>query len=160
MANYNDGISYIRTTRSATPVIYDKNEEFPIGGCKVLKQSDNDTACIIAAGITLHEALKAYDKLQEQGISVSVIDLYSVKPLDIETIKKVAKTSNNNIITVEDHYLEGGIGEAIASALACEKFCIKNLAVTKISRSGTPEELMRDAKIDAKEIIQSINLQK
>lgn len=170
MANYQQGISYLRTTRASTPVLYDKNETFSVGGCKVLRQSKQDKACIIAAGVTLHEALKAYEQLAGQGVFVSVIDLYSVKPIDSEMIKKVALDSCNTIITVEDHYSEGGIGEAVISALVNEQFfsChpefssgsnpfyMKNLAVQKLSRSGTPEELLKYAEIDAESIAKTV----
>ena len=156
MANYCQGVSYIRTTRAATPMLYDKDESFVLGGCKILRQSKNDKACIIAAGITVHEALKAYQMLKEQGIEVSIIDLYSVKPLDVQTIISVASNSCNTIITVEDHYLEGGIGEAVASALVNDQFSIKNLAVKKLSRSGTPEELLKYAEIDAESIVKTV----
>ncbi|HBS48420.1 TPA: transketolase [Candidatus Dependentiae bacterium] len=153
MANYNDGVSYIRTTRGKTPVIYGKDEKFEIGGCKVLRQSKNDKACIIAAGITLFEALKAYEELKNKGIFVSVIDLYSVKPLDIATIIKVAKESGSKIVTVEDHYLAGGIGEAVSTSVANEKFEITNLYVDKLPRSGKPEELLQFEGIDSKSIV-------
>jgi len=109
MARYYDGISYLRTTRMETLVVYDNNEEFPIGGCKVLRQSQHDVVCIVAAGVTLHEALKAYNILAQHNVFISVIDLYSVKPLDAATVISVAKTSQNKIITVEDHYQEGGM---------------------------------------------------
>ena len=153
MANYNDGISYLRTTRPSTPILYGKDEKFKIGGCKVIKKNDQDKACIIAAGITLHEALKAYEKLKKQNIYVSVIDLYSVKPLDIETIEKTAFNSGNKIITVEDHYLQGGLGEAIASKLVNRPIRVEIMAVNKIPRSGTPEELFSYEEIDANSIV-------
>jgi transketolase len=153
MADYNKGISYMRTTRSATPVLYNFDEEFSIGGCKVIKQSENDQACIIAAGITLFEALKAYEILKSKEIFVSIIDAYSVKPLDIDTIRSVAKKSGNKIITIEDHFIEGGLGEAVASALSGDKFSIKMLAVTKISRSAPSDELLADAGINAEAIV-------
>ncbi len=156
MANYHDGISYLRTTRSNTQNLYDKNEEFPIGGCKTLRQSDNDKACIIAAGITLHEALKAYDILKAENISVSIIDLYSIKPLDAKTIRNIASKSSNTIITVEDHYLEGGLGETVASALVNDNFTITSLAVKEISRSGAPEKLLEYAGIDAQNIVKAV----
>ena len=156
MANYNDGISYIRTTRAATPNLYGKDENFEIGKCKILKQSDNDTACIIAAGITVHESLKAYEVLQKQNISVSLIDLFSVKPLDVKTIIDVAKKSGNKIIVVEDHYTEGGISEAVALAVVNENIQVKSIAVTKLSRSGKPEELLKDAGIDADSIVAAV----
>lgn len=158
MANYHDGISYMRTTRAATPMLYDFDEEFKVGGSKVLRQSDNDQACIVAAGITLHEALKAYEELKQQGVAVSVIDAYSVKPVDAETIINVAQKSSNRVIVVEDHYAEGGLGEAVASAVACRDNQVKVeiLAVTKVSRSGKPEKLMEYAGIDAAAIVERL----
>lgn len=154
MARYDKGISYLRTTRMATPVIYDNNEDFPIGGCKVLKKSDKDVACIIGAGVTLFEALKAHEILAKQNVFVSVIDLYSIKPLDASQVKFVAFSSCNKIIVVEDHYKEGGIGEAVRSALADEKdIVIYSLAAIKLPRSGKPEELLKYEGIDAEAII-------
>jgi transketolase len=163
-ALYNNGISYLRTTRADVPVIYDLDEKFEPGKCKVLRQSEQganhgvskDTCCIVAAGITLHEALKAYEQLKAQNISVSVIDLCSIKPMDIETIVKVAKNSNNKIISVEDHYLNGGIGQILASQIINLGIRQKMLGVTKLSRSGTPQELMHDAGIDAESIIKIV----
>jgi len=156
MGHCTDGISYLRITRMATPVIYDNNESFPIGGCKILKQNSYDKICIVAAGITLHNALKAYEKLQEDGITVSVVDLYSVKPLDAKTLIDVAKKSENKIITVEDHYIQGGIGEAVVHALANSQVHIECLAVTELPRSGKPEELMSLAGIDASSIVKKV----
>jgi transketolase len=149
MIEYVDGISYLRTTRAATPVVYDETENFEIGGCKVLRRSEQDSVCIIAAGITVFEALKAHDELRKEGISVSVIDCYSVKPLDTETIMAVAKASGGKIITVEDHYLEGGMGEAICYAVRNKGFRTTCLAVTKLPRSGEPSELMVYEEIDS-----------
>jgi transketolase len=156
MANYHHCISYLRTTRAATPILYDKNETFKIGGCKILRQSDHDKVCIIAAGITLYEALKAHQILQAQDVAVSVIDLYSVKPLDVATIKQVASQSCNKIITVEDHYQEGGLSEAVMHAFAQDKVMIKAMAVTKLSRSGSPEDLLKDAQIDTASIVKAV----
>lgn len=156
MAQYESGISYLRTTRSDTPVIYENHEEFIVGGCKVVRQSDADVACIVAAGITLHEALKAYDILQEQGISVAVIDLYSVKPIDTDTLVSVAAKSGNRIITVEDHYLQGGIGQSVAYELRNTDIALTCLAITELARSGKPEELLAWAGIDAAAIIQAV----
>lgn len=153
MANYDKGISYLRTTREKTPVIYDENEAFEIGGCKVLYSTTADNLLVIAAGITLHEALKAREQLLQEGISVAVIDLYSIKPLDISTLEKVAKTSANRIITVEDHYLQGGLGQAVTCALANKGIEIHCLAVTQLPMSGKPEELLKWAGIDAAAII-------
>jgi len=156
MSHYSTGISYLRTTRMATPVIYDNSESFPIGGCKVLRQNSYDKACIIGAGITLFEALKAYEKLQEEGITVSVIDLYSIKPLDKKKIIEVAKASNKKIITVEDHYVEGGIGEAVSRAVVDAGIKVECLAVTKLPRSGQPGELLAWEEIDAAAIIRTV----
>ncbi|MCX5922414.1 MAG: transketolase [Candidatus Dependentiae bacterium] len=153
MVAYDRGISYLRTTRMTTPVIYDWQEEFYIGGCKVVRQSDEDQLCIVGAGVTLFEALKAYEKLQEQLISVAVIDLYSIKPLDHETIIKVAQASGKKLITVEDHYLQGGLGEAVTYALRNADITIECLAVTQLPRSGKPQELLAWAGIDAAGIV-------
>ncbi len=156
MANYNDGISYIRTTRSDTPIIYDTHEPFSIGGCKVVKQNNDNKCLIIAAGITLHEALAAHQELEKEGIIVSVIDLYSIKPLDVETVKKVAKASGNKVITVEDHYAPGGMGEAVTHALKNTDIHIETLCVDKLARSGTPEELLAFEGIDRASIIETV----
>ena len=159
MAHYEKGISYMRTTRAATPIIYDNTEQFLVGGCKVLRESGKDKICIVGAGITLHEALKAYDTLQEQGISVSVIDLYSVKPLDEQTLIRKAKESGNKILVVEDHYAQGGMGEAVRSALWDTGITVATLAVTQLPRSGQPEELLAQAGIDAAAITQYVTAQ-
>ena len=108
---------------------------------------------IVAAGITLHEAVKAREQLALEGISVAVIDLYSIKPLDVATIEKVANTSSKKVITVEDHYLEGGLGQAVVYALSNKGIEIHCLAVTQLPMSGKPEELMKWAGIDAQAII-------
>jgi len=155
MANYNDGISYLRTTRSDTPIIYKNNETFKIGGCNVLQHSEQDKVCIIAAGITLHEAVKACELLKKENILVSVIDLYSVKPIDVETILSTIK-KHKKIITVEDHYLEGGLGQAVAYELRNEEIQIKCLAVTKLPRSGTKDALLAFEEIDASAIIAAV----
>jgi len=156
MANYEQGISYLRTTRMNTPVIYEATEDFPIGGCKIVRQSNQDQALIIGAGITLHEALKAYDVLLLQGMYVAVIDLYSIKPLDAQTIIKVAQSAGKKIITVEDHYIQGGLGEAVAYAVRNTGITIECLAVTQLPRSGKPEELLQWAGIDAQAIVDKV----
>jgi transketolase len=135
------GIVYLRTTRMSTPVIYGNEEEFAIGGSKVLRKSDNDVITVIAAGVTLHEALKAYDELKELGITIRIIDLYSIKPIDEATLREAAKTTNV-IITVEDHYPEGGLGEAVRSAVTELAVPVYSLAVRKKPKSGKPEELL------------------
>ncbi|HEX2978347.1 MAG TPA: transketolase [Candidatus Babeliales bacterium] len=156
MANHHESISYLRTTRGETPVIYQADDKFEIGGCRILKQSENDQACIVAAGITVFEALKAYEALKKTGVYVSVIDLYSVKPLAEDVLKKVGKKSGGRIITVEDHYLSGGIGEAVCFALRNEDIAIECLAVTQLARSGKPEELLDFEKINAIAIEQCV----
>jgi transketolase len=156
MANYRNGISYIRTTRMDTPVIYNMQEEFVIGGCKVIRASSKDIACVIGAGITLHEALKAYESLAAQAIAIAVIDMYSIKPIDIETIIATARASGNKIITVEDHYLEGGLGQAVTYAVRNANITVSCLAVTELPRSGKPEELLAWAGIDAVAIEQEV----
>jgi transketolase len=148
-----DGISYLRTTRADTPVIYGAEEEFPVGGSKVLRSSDDDEVAIIAAGVTLHEALRAADALAEEGISARVIDLYSVKPIDTETLQAISTP----IVTVEDHWPEGGIGEAVLSALAAieERPPVVQLAVRDMPGSGKPAELLAAAGIDADAIVKA-----
>lgn len=156
MAQYNKGISYLRTTRMDTPGVYVDYEDFVIGGCKVLRQSEQDLACVIGAGITLLEALKAYDMLQQEGINIAVIDLYSVKPIDTQTILDVAKKAGNRVITVEDHYLNGGLGQAVAYDLINSGITVECLAVTQVPRSGKPEELLAWAGIDAAAIVKEV----
>ncbi len=156
MAQYTEGISYLRTTRAATPVIYDNAEHFVIGGSKILKESKQDVACIIAAGITVFEALKAYEILLSQGIYVSIVDCYSIKPLDIDTLRTVLAASQKKAITVEDHYREGGLGEALCYALRNDDVYIEVLAVTKLPRSGGIDELLTYEEIDAHTIVQVV----
>jgi transketolase len=145
-----DGISFLRTTRSDTPVIYEPDEEFPVGGSKTLRSSDDDEATIVAAGITVHEALKAAETLAGDGIAVRVIDCYSVKPIDAETLRGLGTP----IVTVEDHWAEGGLGEAVLAALADleERPRVAVLAVREMPRSGKPAELLSAAGIDAEAI--------
>lgn len=154
------GIVYLRTTRADTPILYKENESFPIGGSKVLRSSKNDVATIVAAGITLHEALAAYEELKKQNIAVRVIDLYSIKPLDLKTLKKAA-AETKALITVEDHYAEGGLGEAVASALAQEnptpQGCgVHIMAVRKMPRSGKMTELLDYESISHRAIVKTV----
>jgi transketolase len=162
------GISYLRTTREKTPILYKNEETFPIGGSKVLRSSKNDKATIIAAGITLHESLKAYEILQKQGISVRVIDAYSVKPIDKKTIQKAARETKA-LIVVEDHWPEGGLGDAVLDAFTSSLDGgvvrdgqslvppkVVKLAVRDMPGSGTPEELLDAAGISAKHIIDAV----
>lgn len=156
MAERDEGITYLRTTRQETPNIYKNDEIFLLGGCKILCQSTRDIASIVAAGITLHEALKAYDMLKRENIFVTVIDAYCIKPLDSNTIISSARKSNNTIITVEDHYLEGGLGQLVAYAVRNEGLHITSLAVTQLPRSGSPNDLMAYEQIDASAIVNAV----
>ncbi len=146
-----DGIVFLRTTRSGTPVIYGPDEEFPIGGSRVVRSSDEDEVALVAAGITLHEALKAADALAEDGVEARVIDCYSVKPLDGETLRAAAEATGGRIVTVEDHWPEGGLGEAVLAALADveEPTRVTVLGVEGMPGSGKPAELLAAAGIDA-----------
>ena len=143
------GIAYIRTTRGAYATIYDADDAFEIGGSRVLRSSDDDQVTLVGAGVTLHEALKAADALGEQGVAARVIDLYSVKPVDADTLRQAAEDTGA-IITVEDHWPEGGIGDAVLSALAeVEGVRVRKLAVTIMPGSGKPAELLHEVGIDA-----------
>jgi transketolase len=145
-----DGISYLRTTRGDTPVVYEPAEEFPVGGSKTLRSSEDDDVTIVAAGITVHEALEAAETLAGEGISVRVIDCYSVKPIDAETLRG----AGTPIVTAEDHWAEGGLGEAVLAALADsdERPPVSVLAVRELPHSGKPAELLAAAGIDAEAI--------
>jgi transketolase len=167
LASEHVGNVYIRTTRMEANILYSNQQsvdskqlvvhDFKIGGSCTLKSSDKDVATVIGAGVTLHEALKAYDALQKEGINIRVIDLYSIKPLDVETLKKAAQETKN-IIVVEDHYIEGGIGEAVAAALSVDsrQNTVYRLAVCKMPRSGKPEELLAYEEIDSAAIIKKV----
>ena len=127
-----------------------------IGGSKIILQSPNDKAVVFCAGVTLHEALKAYEALNFEGISITIVDLYSIKPIDMETIKKF---SHLPMVVVEYHYPAGGIGEAILSALASSKLKVprfKHLCVRNIPHSGSPEENLRYVEIDAPAIVKAV----
>ncbi len=146
-----NGISYIRTTRPKTPIIYDNSEEFVLGGSKILRKSDDDAVTIVSAGVTLHEALKAADELKKEGISVRVIDCYSIKPIDEKTILQAADETGK-IIVVEDHYPEGGLGEAIASVISGQS-PVHKLNVRIMPHSGKPEDLLAEQGIDKDGIV-------
>jgi transketolase len=149
------GIAYIRTTRMKTPILYDTHEQFTIGGSKILKKSSKDAITVIGAGVTLHEALKAYDTLKKEGILIRVIDLYSIKPIDEKTLQQAAKETSC-IITVEDHYPEGGIGEAVRSGLGTVFVPLYSLAVRKKPKSGYPQELLDFEEISKDAIIKKV----
>jgi transketolase len=148
------GFSYMRTTRAATPTLYQADEDFRIGGSRTLRAGADDAVTLIGAGITLHECLAAADRLAEDGISARVIDLYSVKPVDAGTLLAAA-ADTGVLVTVEDHWAEGGIGETVAGVLAGADVSARlvRLAVTERPRSGTPEALLAAAGIDAAHVV-------
>ncbi|MFH8773767.1 transketolase [Streptomyces sp. NPDC017958] len=145
-----DGIRYLRTSRGATPVIYGPEEEFPVGGSKVLRSGDRDRLTLVAAGVTVHEALAAADRLAEEDIEVRVVDLYSVKPVDVETLRRAAEETGC-LVTVEDHHEQGGLGDAVAEAFADARPVprLVRLAVRTMPGSAAPDEQLHAAGIDA-----------
>jgi transketolase len=147
------GIVYLRTTRPDTPVLYGNDERFPLGGSKCLRSSDRDQVTIIAAGVTVHEALAAFAILEQRGISARVIDAYSVKPLDVEGIRRAA-LETGRVIVVEDHVPEGGLGDAVAAALGGQ-VPLQRLAVTSEPRSGTMAELLEVSGISRNAIVRA-----
>jgi transketolase len=148
------GVSYLRTTRGAYPVLYPSDETFPVGGSKLLHLSDDDHVLLAGAGVTVHTCLEAAERLSERGMPARVIDLYSVKPLDAQGLADAAREAGRRIVVVEDHYPEGGLGEAVLAALAPldETFHIEHLAVRGMPGSGTPAELMEAAGIAAGDV--------
>ena len=151
-----DGLAYMRTSRPKTPVIYDANEVFPIGGSKVLRQSTSDEATVVAAGVTVFQALEAYDLLKKEGVAVRVVDAYSVQPVDIAGLTAAARATGGVVITVEDHYSAGGLGDAVSEALAPAGVAVHRLAVREIPRSGQPEELLDRYGISARHIAAAV----
>lgn len=150
------GICYLRTTREALPRLYREGEAFTIGGSTTIRSSSDDRVTLVGAGVTLHEALKAADTLATEGIAARVIDLYSVKPLDLATLHKAA-AETAAIITIEDHYAAGGIGEAVAAALSDVATPVFALAVSKLPMSGKPDELLAYEGIDAAAIVRRVH---
>ncbi len=151
------GIVYLRTTREQTAVLYSPDQRFPIGGSVVLRRSDRDSATLIAAGITLHEALRAQTQLAQEGIPARVIDAYSVKPIDTATLRAAARETET-LVVVEDHWAEGGLGEAVLAALAGVDPVprVISLAVRQMPGSGTPQELLDAAGISARRIVDAV----
>jgi transketolase len=156
LAAYHPGPVYIRTSRPKTPILYGNDEVFTVGGSKVLRQSNADVATVVGAGVTLFEALKAYDLLKQKGMAIRVIDAYSVQPIDAATLVAAAQATKGVVITVEDHYAAGGLGDAVAEALAPAGYTVRRLAVTEIPRSGKPEELLDRFGISAKHIVDAV----
>jgi transketolase len=151
-----EGPGYVRLGRMNSPILYGPDEQFTIGKCKVLRHSDQDRALVVAAGVTVFEALSAYDELQKQGILVRVIDLFSVQPIDRDELVASARTVGGVVITVEDHYAHGGLGDAVLAALAEERITLRKLAVRDIARSGKPQELLEKFGISASHIASAV----
>ena len=149
------GMVYLRAGRPKTPVIYGPDETFRIGGSKVVRQSADDKLTIVAAGVTLFEALKAHDQLKAAGIATRVVDLYSIVPVDRATLIDCARATGGRFLTVEDHYAHGGLGDTVLSALALESVRVHKLAVREIPRSGKPEELVDHFGIGARSIVEA-----
>lgn len=152
----NRGIFFLRTSRPKTPVIYNNNEEFPIGGAKVLRQNPGDKVTVVAAGVTLFEALKAADALKNEKIGITVIDAYSIKPLGTDVIRAAAQKTNNTVVTVEDHYPEGGLGDAVAGELSKDGIKVHKLAVYELPHSGKADELLAKYGINADAIVKKV----
>jgi transketolase len=148
------GIVYMRTTRGAYPTIYGPTDIFKVGGAKVVRQSAKDRVTLIGAGVTLHSCLAAADALATKKIAARVIDLYSVKPVDVKTLREAARATKGKFVIVEDHYAEGGLGAAVMEALATDAPPrVAHLAVRGLPTSGKPEELMNAAGISSKHIV-------
>ncbi len=150
------GPVYIRSSRPKTPVIYSTSDTFPVGGSKVVRQSGNDVATIVAAGVTLFEALKAHDLLAKDGIAIRVVDAYCIQPIDRAGLIAAGKASGGRIITVEDHYAQGGLGDAVSEAVWDQGFTVQRLAVREIPRSGEPDELLERYGISAAAIARAV----
>jgi len=152
-----DGFAYMRTLRPKTALLYNNEDTFDIGGSKILRQSGNDLLTVAATGITVFEALKAADELQKENISIRVVDCYSIHPLDANTLRKcMNETKQKVVITVEDHFEHGGFGDFVAAALSDQQGQVIKMAVQKISQSGTMDELLSDAGIDAGHIVEKV----
>jgi transketolase len=153
------GISYMRTTREKTPVLYPPGTEFPIGKSMVLKRSGNDRVAVVAAGITVHEALKAHEQLARDGIAIRLIDAYTVKPIDRETLRQAARDTGGRLVVVEDHWIEGGLADAVLEAFSGAGGALPRvvkLGVTKMPGSGTPAQLLDAAGISAGHIVAAV----
>jgi transketolase len=142
LAGLHRGLVYIRATRMKTPALYGADEAFALGGLKSVRSSDDDALTIVAAGVTLHEALAAHDELAGSGLRVRVIDLYCVKPVDAERLLAAARATANRLLVVEDHYAEGGLGDAVREAVGAAGVMTHQLAVREIPHSGPPRKLL------------------
>jgi transketolase len=156
LAAAREGVVYIRTTRGKTPGLYGEDEPFAVGTLKTLRQSDRDRLTLVAAGITLHEALAAHAELAKEGIAARVIDLFCVKPVDAAGLLQAARATDNTLLTVEDHYAEGGLGAAVLEAVGHAGVVVHQLAVREIPRSGSPQQLLERYGIDRGAIVTKV----
>ncbi len=156
LATEHVGPTYIRLGRPNNPILYGAEEKFEIGKAKVIRQGKNDRVLVVAAGVTLFEALKAYDELKSSGVEIRIVDLFSIQPIDRETLLASARAAGNQVITVEDHYSHGGLGDAVQSALSTERIPVFKIAVTEIPHSGKPQELIERYGISSKAIVAKV----
>ena len=156
LAAATSGPAYIRLSRPKTPILYSATETFPLGGSKTLRQSDKDVVTVVAAGVTVFEALKAYDTLQAEGVAIRVIDAYCIQPIDRAGMIAGGRASHGRILTVEDHYAHGGLGDAVSEAVSDEGFRVRRLAVREIPRSGPPEVLLDHFGISGRAIAEAV----
>ena len=159
LAGAHAGMTYMRTSRPKTPVIYTAADEFVIGGSKVLRESPEDVATVVAAGVTVFEALAAYDALDRSGIHLRVIDAYCVQPIDVDTLVRAGQTTGRRLITVEDHFAAGGLGDAVSDAVAAYGISVRRLAVREVPRSGTSADLLDRFGISSRQIVAAVTAQ-
>jgi len=150
------GLVYLRTSRPKTPVIYSASDTFTAGGSKTLRESDRDLVTVVAAGVTVFEALKAHEALAAEGVAIRVIDAYSVQPIDREGLVRAGQATKGRLITVEDHYPHGGLGDAVSEAVWDQGFRVQRLAVREIPRSGPPDVLIDRYGISARAIAEAV----
>jgi transketolase len=153
------GVVYMRTTRGAYPVLYGSEESFPVGGSKTVVSSGHDEVTLLAAGVTVHTCLSAADRLSHEGVPVRVIDLYSVKPIDATGLESAVNSTKGRVVIVEDHHPEGGLGEAVLSALASTgtPVALEHLAVRNMPTSGLADEMMFEARIGLFDVITAVH---
>jgi transketolase len=156
LAIQNAGPFYLRLGRPEAPILYAPDEEFAVGRCKVLRQTDADSVLIVAGGVTVMESLAAHDELAKQGTKVRVIDLFSIQPVDRDTLVASARACGGKVVTVEDHYAHGGLGDAVLAALAEERCDVRKLAIREVPRSGKPKDLLDHYGISAPHIVDAV----
>jgi transketolase len=156
LAAHHQGMVFIRTSRPKTTMLYDNNQAFAIGKAHVLRQSDQDRLTVVSAGVTVFEALKAYEELKAQGILIRVVDLFSIKPIDTAALVESARRSQNRILTVEEHNLDGGLGDAVAAAVAPEGIRVFKVGVHEVPRSGKAEELLERYGLSGRRIAEKV----